>query len=70
MLYGKPKVNNADVISASYLLPREIISKLMHAREVGILMQTSTDSPFFMGFDHMPFADAAEKLPGFLNVCH
>jgi hypothetical protein len=70
LLIGKPQLRrDNDVVSAAYLLTEDLLNKIATAYTVGVGMQPSANSRMFMGFIGMPFADGAEKLPGFLRAC-
>ena len=56
-------------MGATYRLNDELLHKLSVARTVGIAMKPPHNKTIFMGFIDMPFADGAQKLPGFLSVC-
>ena len=70
LLLGKPLLRaDNGVIGASYRLTDELLRKLATARSVGIAMSPPQNTQIFMGFIDISFADAAQKLPGFLAVC-
>jgi hypothetical protein len=58
-----------DVVGATYRLNNELLNKIAAAKTVGIAMKPPHNTTIFMGFTDMPFADGAQKLPGFLKVC-
>ena len=68
-LQGKEIVND-HVIMLTYFLDAHLLAAISNAKTVGIGLQPSTASPIFAGFNYMPFAEGAAKLPGFLAVCN
>jgi hypothetical protein len=69
-LIGKPMLRaDNDVVGATYRLTNELLNKIAAAKTVGIAMKPPHNTRIFMGFTGMPFADGAQKLPGFLTVC-
>ena len=60
---------DGDRIVAKYILPPELVQRILRAKSVGIAMKTSNDSRVFTGFYGMHFTGGRDKLPGLLNVC-
>ena len=70
LLIGRPTLRlDNGVIAATYRLTDELLRKIAAAKTVGIAMSPPQNTTIFMGFIDMPFADGAQKLPGFLAVC-
>jgi hypothetical protein len=70
LLFEKPTLRaDSGVIFATYRLTDELLRKISLARTVGIAMKPPHNTTIFMGFIDMPFAEGAQKLSGFLNVC-
>jgi hypothetical protein len=64
------KQNTNGNINLVYRLDAALLMAISKAKTVGVGLQPSTAAPIFAGFNNMPFADGAAKLPGFLAVCH
>jgi hypothetical protein len=64
-----PVETDGDRIVAKYILPPQIVQRILLAKTVGVAMKTSNDSRVFTGFYGMHFTDGKEKLRGLINVC-
>jgi hypothetical protein len=58
------------LISSLYRLDDNLLSKILGASTVGIGLQAAYGAPTYLGFSSMEFSEGAQKLPGFLHVCH
>jgi hypothetical protein len=56
-------------INAYYILPEDLLNQIASARTVGIAMQPTFESPFFMGFSGMELEGGRDKLTGLRNAC-
>jgi hypothetical protein len=52
-----------------YLLTATQLEAISNATTVGVVVRSTYNSPLFLGFEEMPFADGAQKLVGLLNMC-
>jgi hypothetical protein len=67
-LIGKKIINGK--INLEYQLDGTLLAAISRANFVGVGLQPTAAAAFFAGFNHMPFAEGAAKLPGLLVVCH
>jgi hypothetical protein len=63
------KTNVNGKINLSYSVDRTILNAIGKAKTVGVLLQPTTESAIYLGFESMPFDEGRAKLPGFLQVC-
>jgi hypothetical protein len=54
--------------NVTYTLTNEQVQMIRRAKTVGVVFQSSYGAPIFLGFNNMPFADAAQKLDGILKL--
>jgi hypothetical protein len=64
------KVNNHGTINLEYRLDPSLLAAIAGTKTVGVGLQSNAEAAIFNGFDNMPFAGGAVKLPGFSQVCH
>jgi hypothetical protein len=50
-------------------LSNEELTEIMHAKSVGVIVRPNYESPFFLGFNAMPFEEGAAKLVGVISAC-
>ncbi len=55
--------------NAFYNLNSRQVQAMRNAKNVGVIMQSRPDAPFFLGFDYMPLNEGKEMLGAFLNNC-
>jgi hypothetical protein len=64
------KSTNGATITLTYFLNGPLLAAISKAKYAGVGLQPSTASPIFAGFNYLPLADGAAKLPGFLAICN
>jgi hypothetical protein len=64
-------INDSNgTIILTYSLNAPLLTAISKAKTVGVGLQPSTAAAIFAGFNYLPFADGATKLPGFLAFCN
>ena len=53
-----------------YPLGSTLLNSISRSKTVGVGLQGGIGAAVYSGFNFMPFAEGAAKLPGFVAVCH
>jgi hypothetical protein len=65
---SRQNINGNIVLGFS--LDSSLVLKIRNAKRVGVVMQPTYKTAFFLGYDDMPVAeDAVEKLDGIVSIC-
>lgn len=67
-LIDEPKLINGWV-NATFLIDKNLVSKIQNAKEVGVIFQFDYSAPVFFGFVGMDFTDGAQKLSALKINC-
>jgi hypothetical protein len=67
-LHSKEVANG--LMNLMYRLNTSLLNAISHAKTVGVGLQKGAGAAVFSGFDSMPFADGAAKLPALVALCH